>query len=144
MNFVIIFSIFTFFLVLSGEFHGISFLSIFPVLVVQTIFSIGLGIILGIFNVFFRDTGHLFSIFLQFWFWLTPIVYPISVLPESLRAVVYFNPMYPIVGAYQTILVNGQCPHWLSILPTATIGVFLCFFGMRVFRRRSSEMVDEL
>ena len=144
LNFAIIFALFTGFLIASGTFPGWTFLAIFPVLAVQIIFAIGLGIVLGVLNVFFRDVGQFFGIFLQFWFWLTPIVYPISILPENLHSLLAWNPMFPIVTAYQTILVNGQWPQWQALIPVTLIGIVLCWFGMQLFRKRAGEMVDEL
>lgn len=144
LNFCIIFGLFTGFLIISGTFPGWPFLALFPVLIIQILFAIGLGIILGTLNVFFRDTGHFFGIFLQFWFWLTPIVYPSTILPEMIRPLLLLNPMYPLINAYQTVLVNGQWPQWLSLIPIALLGVMICLFGMQLFRKRSSEMVDEL
>ncbi|MGD9662942.1 MAG: ABC transporter permease, partial [Porticoccaceae bacterium] len=78
LNFAIIFGLFVAFLLLSGNFPGLSFLAIFPLLFILILFSIGLGITLGVLNVFFRDVGLFFGIFLSFWFWLTPSVYPLS------------------------------------------------------------------
>ncbi len=144
LNFVISFGLFTGFLILSGNFPGWVFLSLVPVLVVQIIFSIGIGIILGVLNVFFRDVGQFFGIVLQFWFWLTPIVYPIAILPEAGRAFMVLNPMASLVVAYQAILVNGQWPQWGTLLPVIIIGPALCLLGMQLFRKRAGEMVDEL
>jgi lipopolysaccharide transport system permease protein len=144
LNFAIIFSLFIVFLMASGNFPGWVFLSIFPVLMVQIIFSIGLGIILGVLNVFFRDVGQFFSIFLQFWFWVTPIVYPVTILPEKIRPLIELNPMASVVSAYQTILVNGQSPQWATLAPVTILGIVMCLFGMRLFRKRAGEMVDEL
>lgn len=144
LNFAIIFGLFTGFLVLSGNFPGWKFFGIVPVLMVQIAFAIGLGIILGVLNVFFRDVGQFFGIFLQFWFWFTPIVYPASILPEKIRALLAWNPMASIVTAYQAILVNGQWPQWQTLLPVTLVSIVLCFLGMQLFRRRAGEMVDEL
>lgn len=144
LNFAIIFGLFIGFLILSGNFPGWVFFGIVPVLMVQIIFAIGLGIILGVLNVFFRDVGQFFGIFLQFWFWFTPIVYPVSILPEKIRTLLVWNPMASIIIAYQSILVNGQWPQWQTLLPVALISIALCIFGMQLFRRRAGEMVDEL
>ncbi len=144
VNFAIIFALFTVFLILSGNFPGWVFLAVFPVLLLQVIFAIGLAMILGILNVFFRDVGQFFGIFIQFWFWLTPIVYPANILPESVRGFLRYNPMAQITGAYQTILVNGQFPNWQSLLPSLLLSVLFCLIGMQLFRRRAGEMVDEL
>jgi lipopolysaccharide transport system permease protein len=108
------------------------------------LFSIGLGIILGVLNVFFRDVGQFFTILLQFWFWFTPVVYPVAALPEGVRGYLQFNPMAPLIIAYQDVIVKHAWPQWGSLLPLAVIAVLLCVFGMRLFRKRAGEMVDEL
>ena len=144
LNFSIIFSLFTVFLILSGNFPGWVFLAVFPVLAVQIIFSIGLGIILGVLNVFFRDVGHLFNIVLQFWFWFTPIVYPVTILPEKIRFFMNYNPLATLVNIYQTIMVNGQWPQWEKLIPVTLIGLTLCIIGISLFRKHAAEMVDEL
>jgi lipopolysaccharide transport system permease protein len=100
--------------------------------------------IVGVLNVFFRDIGQFFTIFLQFWFWLTPIVYPSSILPEPLRPYMVLNPMARLAESYQTILVNGQWPQWQHLWPVAMLAVFFCALGFYLFRKHSGEMVDEL
>ncbi|UGQ45480.1 ABC transporter permease [Massilia endophytica] len=144
LNFAIIFGLFTAFLLVSGNFPGWSFFALFPVLALQIVFAIGLGMVLGILNVFFRDVGQFFNILLQFWFWFTPVVYPATVLPAEVRGLLVWNPMAPVIMAYQDILVHRQLPHWGSLLPVAVLGVLLCALGMHLFRRRAGEMVDEL
>jgi lipopolysaccharide transport system permease protein len=144
LNFVIIFGLFSAFLGLTGNFPGWAYLALLPVLLVQVAFSIGLGVVLGVLNVFFRDVGQLFGIVLQFWFWLTPIVYVESILPENVRALLALNPMTPIVQAYQGVLLNGSWPQWGSLIPVAVLSALLCALGIRLFLKRSGEMVDEL
>lgn len=144
LNFAIVFGLFTGFLVISGNFPGLPYLAIFPLLAIQIVFSIGLATVIGVLNVFFRDVGQFFGIFLQFWFWLTPVVYPISILPDHVRMLISWNPMTPLVAAYQTVLVNAQWPQWNTLLPITLLGLALCALGMRLFRKRSGEMVDEL
>lgn len=144
LNFAIVFGLFTIFLVTSGNFPGWAYLALLPVLAIQTIFAIGLGISLGVLNVFFRDVGQFFGIFLQFWFWLTPVVYPISILPERARSLMTLNPMASLVAAYQNILVNGSWPQWHTLWPVTLLSVLLCVLGFSLFRKHSGEMVDEL
>ena len=144
LNFSIIFILFTLFLLLSGNFPGWSFLALVPVLAIQTTFAIGLGMSLGVLNVFFRDVGQLFGVVLQFWFWLTPIIYPITILPERFRPMMSLNPMARLVEAYQNILVSNQWPDWYALLPVALLAILLCILGAHLFRKHSGEMVDEL
>lgn len=144
LNFAIVFSLFTLFLLVSGNFPGWAFLGLVPVLTIMVLFAIGLGVTLGILNVFFRDVGQFFTICLQFWFWLTPIVYPVNILPETIRPYVNLNPMARLIGACQDILVHGRWPDWWSLVPVLAVALVLCAFGMRLFRRHSGELVDEL
>jgi lipopolysaccharide transport system permease protein len=143
-GFAIIFGLFVGFLLLSGNFPGWAFLAIAPVLLLQILLAVGLGMVIGVLNVFFRDVGQLFGIVLQFWFWLTPIIYPLATLPDWAQRIVMLNPMTPLAVAYQRILVQGAQPSWASILPTAVLACVLCFFGLHLFQKRAGEMVDEL
>jgi lipopolysaccharide transport system permease protein len=95
-------------------------------------------------NVFFRDVGQFFGIALQFWFWLTPVVYPISTLPQWAQSMLRWNPMTSITLAYQGILVHGEIPDWQQLAPSLVIGLALCVLGLQLFRRRAGEMADEL
>ena len=144
LNFAIVFALFTMFLVITGNFPGWAYLGLLPVLAIQIAFAIGLGISLGVLNVFFRDVGQFFGIFLQFWFWLTPIVYPASILPESMRPMMAYNPMATLTAAYQTILVTGHWPNWQTLWPVALLSLLLCALGFRLFKTHAGEMVDEL
>jgi len=94
--------------------------------------------------VFFRDVGQFVAIALQFWFWLTPIVYPASILPADAHALLDWNPMAILVQAWQDILVRGAAPDWAALAKVALLALLLCGFGWRLFRKRSGEMVDEL
>jgi lipopolysaccharide transport system permease protein len=144
LNFSIVFALFLVFLLATGNFPGWVFLAVLPVLLVQVMFSIGLGMSLGVLNVFFRDVGQLFGIVLQFWFWLTPIVYPVNVLPERLVGYFAYNPMAVLVGAYQQIFVYSLWPDWSGLLPVLGVSLMLCLLGAYLFRIHSADMVDEL
>jgi lipopolysaccharide transport system permease protein len=144
VNFGIIFGLFTVFLIASGQFPGAVFLLLLPLLLLQVALAIGLGLVLGILNVFFRDVGQFFQIFIQFWFWFTPIVYPAAILPAELRPLLAWNPMAAVIQGYQTILLSARAPDWSSLLPAAVLAVLLCALGMKLFRARAGEMVDEL
>ncbi|CAH0137511.1 Teichoic acid translocation permease protein TagG [Massilia sp. Bi118] len=144
VNFGIIFGLFTLFLVASGSFPGPVFLALVPVLLIQLLLALGLGMIAGVLNVFFRDVGQFVTIAMQFWFWFTPVVYPVTILPPEVRAAIGWNPMARVVMAYQEILVKGMAPDWMSLLPVLGLALLLCVLGLRLFRRRAGEMVDEL
>lgn len=144
INFAIIIGLFLGFLLVTGRWPGMALLALVPLVALQMMLSAGLGMVLGVLNVFFRDVGQLFGICLQFWFWLTPIVYPISILPEWLRSLLQFNPLTSLIASYQNVFLYGQWPLWSSLLPAFVIGAVFCAIGLRLFRQRVGEMVDEL
>jgi len=144
VNFVIVFGLFTLFLVFSGNFPGWAYLALIPTLALLVLFGIGLGITLGVLNVFFRDVGQFFGIFLNFWFWLTPIVYAVEILPQRVQSLMRFNPLARLMEAFQSILVLGAWPNWYSMWPVLVLALALCVLGMRLFRKHAGEMVDEL
>ncbi|MGE4376192.1 MAG: ABC transporter permease [Burkholderiaceae bacterium] len=144
VNFAIIFGLFSIFLLVSGNFPGWVYLGLAPLLLIQVAFSIGLGITLGVLNVFFRDVGQLFAVILQFWFWLTPIVYAASILPAEVQPLIPWNPMAELVMAYQGILVSGLWPQWHRLWFVTLLAVAFCVFGLQLFRKHAGEMVDEL
>lgn len=144
VNFGVVFSLFLLFLLLSGNFPGLIVLAAIPVLIVHLAFAMGVALVLAVLNVFFRDVGHLFGVVLQFWFWMTPIVYPVSILPEVAQRLMLLNPMAGLIGAYQTIFVLGEAPNWLRLAPISALAVLLCWFGLHTFGKHAQEMADEL
>jgi lipopolysaccharide transport system permease protein len=144
INFCVIFGLFTAFLIVSGNFPGWVYFLLPILLAIHIIFSVGLGMTLGVLNVFFRDVGQLFNVVLQFWFWLTPIVYPITILPEKFHGWMALNPMVGLMASYQTILVSGGVPDWSGLLPIVVLSVLFCISGVYLFKKHSGDMVDEL
>jgi len=144
VNFGIIFGLFVVFLIVTGNFPGLVFVTLLPVLVLQVLLALGIGMVVGILNVFFRDVGQFMTIALQFWFWLTPIVYPASILPEHVRPILDWNPMAPIIATWQGVLVKGTPPDWGSLVYPLVVALLLCTLGLRMFRKRAGEIVDEL
>ena len=144
LNFGIVFGLFSGFLLLTGNFPGVAYLALVPLLALLVLFAVGLGMVLGVLNVFFRDVGHFFGIFVTFWFWLTPIVYAPTILPERVRSFMELNPMASYMAAVQGVLVRGDWPQWGALLYPLVLALLLCGLGLRLFRRRTGEMVDEL
>lgn len=144
LNFGIVFGLFTGFLLITGNFPGIAYLALVPLLALVVLFSVGLGLVLGVLNVFFRDVGQFFGIFVTFWFWLTPIVYPVTILPERVRFLIELNPLASVIGAVQGVLVLGEWPQWGALIYPLVLALALCLLGWRLFRKHAGEMVDEL
>lgn len=116
-----------------------------PLLIgINLAFGLGIGLILGVLNVFVRDVAQVMTVVLQLLFWLTPIVYMPSIIPDRLRAVLEFNPMMHMAVAFQDVLLYGRAPGMAGILVIATAAVVLLLFALVLFRRAAPEMVDVL
>lgn len=103
----------------------------------------GVGVAIGIINVFARDAGQVAGVALQFLYWATPIVYPATVVPPAMRWVLKFNPLTPLVESYQAVILYGNAPTrslWI------TCAAAFAFTGAAafLFRRASPELVDAL
>lgn len=104
----------------------------------------GLGLTLGVINVFIRDIGQIVPIVMQFWFWLTPIVYMPNIIPIQYQNILAFNPMTSIVIAYQDILVYGRKPDFLTLIYPITVAIVTFFLALFIYFRSNEEMVDVL
>ncbi len=144
IHFAIVMGLFVAFLIVSGNFPDMAILAFFPLLVILVGFSVGLGILLGIINVFYRDVEQIMGIVLQFWFWLTPIVYVTKTLPDFVAAIMEWNPMWPIIRAMHSIFLDGRFPAWQNLIYPAVLASILLYMGMFAFWKLSGEIVDEL
>jgi lipopolysaccharide transport system permease protein len=127
-----------------GHYPGAAWLFLPVGIVLISMLAFGLGVMLGVLNVFSRDIGQVTSIVLQIWFWLTPIVYPASILPQSLRWLLDLNPLVPLVGIYQDALLFDRLPDPQTLLVPTIVAMSLFATSFVLFRRASPELVDAL
>lgn len=144
MNSVFGFLLFFLFLLVIGKLPWGLLPCVFLAFLVQTMFSLTLGIGLGVLNVFFRDIGQMLGVLLQFWFWFTPVVYPVTVLPEQIRGLLVLNPMYPVIHAYQEVFVYQRVPDFLALGGTLLVSCLLGAWALHMYHKHVGEMVDEL
>jgi lipopolysaccharide transport system permease protein len=144
INFLIGYSIFILFLLLSGHRIGWTSLVLLGLLMLQFVFSFGLGLILSTLNVFFRDVSQLVGVGLQFWFWLTPIIYLEEILPEVARSLLHLNPMYYFVRGYQTLILYNVLPPLRLIGTASLLAVVALLGGSMVFFQLKDDIVDEV
>jgi len=124
------------------------------VMVTQVIFTLGLGLLLAAANVFYRDTAVIMGVVLQAWFFLTPVFYPIDILPTeryvagvnlNLHRLTYIlNPMASIVSSYRVILYHGAPPALNFMLRTFATAVAVLLLGYLVFSRYSGAFGEEV
>jgi ABC-type polysaccharide/polyol phosphate export permease len=124
------------------------------VIVTQVFFTAGLGLILSTANVFYRDTAMIMEVLILAWFFLTPVFYPIEVLPQQkillgltldVRRLVYIlNPMASLIATYRVILYNGAPPAWDFFLRTVATSVIILVVGYWFFLRYRKTFAEEV
>ena len=142
-NFVLLISVLLIFAIL-GHAPSIELLWL-PVLTLLLLaLALGLGLTLGLLNVFFRDIGQVVTIVLQFGFWLTPVVYNISMIPDQYRDWLNYNPLTGVVQGYQSILVYGTAPDFTLLVYPALFAVVALLVSAFLYHRAIDEVVDVL
>lgn len=127
-----------------GHFPGLAWLYVIPGMLLISVLAFGIGVFLGVMNVFARDIGQLMAVVMQLWFWCTPVVYVASAVPERFQLLLHLNPMVPLVGLYQDALLLNQGPSWGGLWPAIVLGALMVSLSFFVFRRASADLVDAL
>lgn len=142
-HFLLLLSIFIIFC-FYGHFPTIHWL-ILPIgILLISAFAFGLGILMGVLNVFSRDVAQVMAILLNLWFWLTPIVYTSNVLPETVSHLLKYNPMVPLIGIYQDAILYGMWPDFNNLLYPIGVATGLLIVSLFTFKQANAEIVDIL
>ncbi len=123
-------------------------------ILIQVAFTLGVGMLTATLNVFYRDTRIIMDVLLLAWFFLTPVFYPISTVPEeyvlwgktiNLQLWLHrLNPMASIVASYRDLLYHGAPTGWDFLLRTAVTSLAVLVVGYLVFQRLSSRFSEEV
>lgn len=140
--YVISFGLFLGFLHVAKHPWSLAYLWIAPVFALQQAFAVSLGLVLGTLSIFLRDIREAVGVFLQLWFWLTPIVYVASILPTSVERALGINPMSAVVATYHDIILLGQGPAPFALLPLLVGTLGLALLGRWLLRRLESDIRD--
>lgn len=130
------------------------------IMIVQVAFTIGMALILATLDVFYRDTGVIMEVIMQAWFFLTPVFYPVSLLPEwkvvrgialPVRRLTYIlNPMASIIASYRSVLygfTDGSppaAPAWDFFSRTIVTSLLVLIIGYRFFTHFSHRFGEEI
>lgn len=118
----------------------------FPFVVfVQLLFTLALALVVSALTVHFRDIRDILGNLLTFWFFTTPIIYPMSAAPESFRWALNLNPMTHLAISYQEILFyDGPFGHWKWLVALAVASVGLLFASYFLFDRLRDSFAEEV
>jgi ABC-2 type transport system permease protein len=122
----------------------------FPLIVLfLMLFSLGLGLVLSVYNVFYRDVSHLTTIAMQVLFYGTPIIYTINLVPETMfglpaRAIIQANPLTQFVDASRQIFYLQEVPSLAEVGGLAVSSVLVFLVGFALFQRKAKSITEEL
>lgn len=108
------------------------------------LFGLLLGLVVGCCNVFVRDLEPLTAIGLQLWFWLTPIVFVPSLVPQPFQSWLQLNPLCWLVQAFQTVLLEQRAPQGPSLIALAGVLLLLGLAARHIWRRTVPAMAEVL
>jgi len=140
-------------LTIAGSFVLPWLVGVIVLVAIQTVFVTGVALMLAVLNVYFRDVQHLIGILIQLWFYATPIVYPLSVVPRRaevlgwdvpLRTLYELNPMVRFVEAYRDCLYNLRVPPLGDVAALLGVAVVTLIAGMALFNRLERRLAEEL
>ncbi len=123
---------------------NISWLFLPGILALLVIFACGLGMVLGVLNVFSRDVGQFVNIILPILMWTVPIVYVDSVLSENIRFYLSYNPLYPFVSSLHNIILFRSFPNIGTWVTMSVIAISPLILGYTLLRLLRNELRDVL
>ncbi|MDY0069351.1 MAG: ABC transporter permease [Porticoccaceae bacterium] len=114
------------------------------ILAVQQLLAYSLGLIVAVLSVFLRDIRELVTLAVQFWFWLTPIVYVMTILPDKWLWLFKLNPLYHTTAAMREALIIGATPDLLTLGIIAMLGMGLLMGGLFIGKKLERDIRDFL
>jgi ABC-2 type transport system permease protein len=114
------------------------------IMILEYLLALGLAFIFSALNVFFRDLEHILGIIIMGWFYLTPIVYTVDMIPPQYLNLFYLNPMTNIIIAYRDILYFKQMPDFSTLWQILAWSIGLIVIGYLLFQKLQRRFVEEL
>lgn len=116
---------------------------ILPLIVlIQITLVLGMGLITSALNVFYRDVQPLLALGTQLWFYASPIIYPVTLVPENLRTFYYLNPMAGILEAYRDVILRGSTPGYYLWVSAGS--ALLILIGGNLFFKRVEHLFADI
>ncbi len=116
-----------------------------PVLfLIQLLFVLGIAYPMAAFNLFFHDVRYLVGVVLTLWFYLTPVIYPVDIVPEKYEIVFDLNPMALFINAYRRVVLEGVSPGGDRLLLGLGIATLTFLIGYYLFKRLEPRFADRI
>jgi lipopolysaccharide transport system permease protein len=113
-------------------------------LLIQTIFTLGLSYPLAALNLFFHDVRFLVGVTLTLWFYLTPVIYPVDLVPEKYQWIYDLNPMSLFINADRRVLLHGESPGLEKVALGLAISLATFLIGYYLFKKMEPGFADRI
>lgn len=120
---------------------SVRLLAIIPLCVLCAMISVGAGALFAALNVAYRDVRHTVPFIVQIWMFLTPVIYPVTLVPERFRWLMSLNPMAGVIDGFRWAVL-GQPVNFNSMIYSTAMAVVLFFLGIAYFRRTERIFAD--
>ena len=120
---------------------GIGFLFVIPLVLVTILTALGIGFFVSALNVAYRDFRYILPFLVQVWMYLTPVVYPVTLVPARFRWLILLNPMAGIVNAYRSAIL-GMPFEWGNLAISLGVAAVMFVWGLAFFRRVERYFAD--
>lgn len=121
------------------------YILLFPVIHIIYFFIVyGISLILAALYVYYRDLNQIWDVLLQIGFYLSPIIYPISIVPQSYLKYYMLNPITVIIEMYRDVLLYHQTPEAISIAMALGSGLLMILLGSAIFKRLERRFAEEI
>lgn len=118
-------------------------LMFWPILVIPLIIlSLGLGMVFSSLNVRYRDIKYTIPFIIQVLLFITPIIYPISILPERYQRLAALNPLTGIIEAFRSTVIPNKNVDFLLLAVSITVSLLIFLLGLAYFRKTEKEFAD--
>lgn len=111
-------------------------------LVLLVLFTVGVTLVTSALNVFYRDVNPVVQISLQLWLYLTPVAYPLSVVPERYRVFFLLNPLTGVIEGLRSVVLFGREPEWPVVGVSASLIVALFVASVVLFKKTDKYFAD--
>lgn len=123
-----------------AELHWTVLLSVIPLFLLMVL-SLGIGLILSALTVKFRDIMHLYSVFTTVLLYLTPVIYPMSILPDWLSKIVLLNPLTTILMMFRDVMINNNIFDLGSLVISVVETVGFLILGLYIFYKNQDQFI---
>jgi ABC-type polysaccharide/polyol phosphate export permease len=123
---------------------GMTILFLPLVFALLAVFTIGIALALSSLNVLYRDVSHLIEVVFMIWFYITPIVYSIDLIPQNYRNLLLINPMSLVIESFRSIILHNNLPNATYLLGLFIYDIIVLFIGTAIFRSIEKSFAEEI